>query len=403
MDERNRKYHPTASLFPLMQDAEFAELKADVAANGLLEPVWLHPDGSIVDGRNRHRACIELGIRPQFRTWSGEGSLVSFVVSMNLHRRHLTSSQRAVIALDVLPMLEEEAKERQAQQALINQPQSQNTEIIPHSEKGTARDAAAALFQTNPRYVSDAKKLAADAPELLDEVRAGEKSIPEAKREARRLERDEIQQGIIERARCVPPSDRWHIWQANIETWQAPRQYDFIITDPPYPKEYLYLYEILAMRAAEWLTPSGLLIAMCGQSYINEIYTMMDRHLTYYWTACYLTPGQPTPLRQRQVNASWKPLLIYSTGQYAGKTFGDVFKSEAGDKAFHAWGQSVSGMTSIVRQFCLKGQAILDPFCGAGATGIAALGHGCLFDGIDINQESVDITTGRLHDKETIR
>jgi len=393
MDERNRKYHPTASLFPLMQDAEFAELKADVGTNGLLEAIWLHPDGSIVDGRNRHRACIELGITPQFRTWSGEGSLVSFVVSMNLHRRHLSSSQRAVIALDVLPMLEAE------------NPPGRPTKKpgIISGFSGENRDRAADLFQTNPRYVSDAKKLAADAPGLLDEVRAGGKSIPEAKREARRLERDEIQQGIIERARCVPPSDRWHIWQANIETWQAPRQYDFIITDPPYPKEYLYLYEILAMRAAEWLTPSGLLIAMCGQSYINEIYTMMDRHLTYYWTACYLTPGQPTPLRQRQVNASWKPLLIYSTGQYAGKTFGDVFKSEAGDKAFHAWGQSVSGMTSIVRQFCLKGQAILDPFCGAGATGIAALAHGCLFDGIDIGQESVDITIGRLHDKETVR
>lgn len=102
----------------LITGEEFEELKRDIQANGLLEPIWLHPDdGTIIDGRNRHRACCALGIQPTFRTWNGKGSLVAFVVSLNLRRRHLTSSQKAVVAVDILPLLEQEARERQREAA----------------------------------------------------------------------------------------------------------------------------------------------------------------------------------------------------------------------------------------------------------------------------------------------
>ena len=83
-------------------------------------------------------------------------------------------------------------------------------------------------------------------------------------------------------------------------------------------------------------------------------------------------------------------------GEYKGKIFGDVWKSDGNDKGSHKWGQSVSGMTSIISQVCLPGQSIFDPFCGAGTTGISALRHGCSFDGIDIEQRNVDISRARL-------
>jgi hypothetical protein len=67
----------------------------------------------IIDGRNRYRACRELGIEPKIQIWDGKGSLVEFVVSLNLHRRHLDSGQRAAVAVEILPLLEAEAKERQ--------------------------------------------------------------------------------------------------------------------------------------------------------------------------------------------------------------------------------------------------------------------------------------------------
>jgi ParB-like chromosome segregation protein Spo0J len=51
--------HELANLLPMQSASEFANLKADIAANGLLQPIWLF-EGRILDGRNRYRACREL-------------------------------------------------------------------------------------------------------------------------------------------------------------------------------------------------------------------------------------------------------------------------------------------------------------------------------------------------------
>ena len=223
-------------------------------------------------------------------------------------------------------------------------------------------------------------------------------------KEKKQQEREEERNEIIQSASGLEPDERWNVSVGDINSWQTDSKYDFIITDPPYPKDYLPLYDVLAQRAREWLKPDGLLIAMCGQSYLDQIYQAMSRHLNYYWTSAYLLPGQPTPLRHRQVNASWKPILIYSPDDnYNGKIFGDVYKSDGNDKSFHEWGQSVSGMLSLISQICLPGQSIFDPFCGAGTTGVAALKHGCLFDGIDLKENNINISKVRLseYDSET--
>ena len=199
--EQHRKYHQVCQMLPLMEGAEFDELKGDIATNGLIEAIWLHPDGSIVDGRNRHRACIETETEPRFRTWDGSGSLVSFVVSMNLKRRHLTSGQRATIALDMLPALEQEAKERQGAQSHF----AHVRERVPEDEKGRARDHAAELFQTNPHYVSDAKTLKDEAPDLFDQVKAGQVSLKRAKTIAGNRQKKEQARQYAEQVKDAPP------------------------------------------------------------------------------------------------------------------------------------------------------------------------------------------------------
>lgn len=248
-----------------------------------------------------------------------------------------------------------------------------------------------------------AQDIAGLPEEQVEKVKQGVITLHKAQKATKTQQREKERAKIAEAGASVEPSVRWNVWQADIRTWNVPRQYDFIITDPPYPKEYLPLWETLAIRAKEWLKPGGLLIAMSGQSYLNEIYAMFDKHLKYYWTGSYLTPGQTVSLWQKQVITNWKPVLIYSVGDYKDKIFSDVFKSDANEKEFHKWGQSESGMLSIIKQICLPGQTILDPFCGAGTTGIAALEHGCLFDGIDIDIESVNISKARLNDRTTAR
>ena len=57
-DPATMEVHPTANLFPMIEGTEFDELVADLRQNGLRTPLVLHPDGRLLDGRNRLRACL---------------------------------------------------------------------------------------------------------------------------------------------------------------------------------------------------------------------------------------------------------------------------------------------------------------------------------------------------------
>lgn len=88
--------HPAAELFPLMEEERFAEFVEDIRTHGLLESIVVAGDGSVLDGRHRLLACRSTRTEPRFTTH--EGNPWEYVVSVNLHRRHLTDAQRAVVA-----------------------------------------------------------------------------------------------------------------------------------------------------------------------------------------------------------------------------------------------------------------------------------------------------------------
>src|SRR5262245_4951694 len=89
--------HPLANMFPMIEGAEFANLKADIAANGIHQPIVLY-QGQILDGRNRYKAAKEVGykFKPEnFKTFEGSlGEAEAFVISTNVHRRHLSNAQK---------------------------------------------------------------------------------------------------------------------------------------------------------------------------------------------------------------------------------------------------------------------------------------------------------------------
>ena len=234
-EERIGKYrvHPVASLFPLLEGEEFDALVEDIGANGLHEPIWLHPvDGSILDGRNRYRACLEAEVEPRFRAWSGKGSLIAFVISANLRRRHLTKSQRALLAARMaqIPEVQEEAYQRR----IANLQKGQELPVTPlmeGREKGETAEHTARLVGIGKSYVYYAEKLITTAETdeaaraLLVEIDTGRATLTQARRMLQ--QRDAVTKA---NELCESHAAQWPNRERNSHTlplealWLSPRQ-----------------------------------------------------------------------------------------------------------------------------------------------------------------------------------
>lgn len=191
------EFHPICEIFPKMNDQEFLDLIQDIAVNGQIESIKTY-QGKIIDGRNRFLACQRLNVEPVFSEWDGRGSLVSYVLSLNLIRRHLTASQGAVVANKILPFKEEEARERQKTLAGTRP----NTDIDLSQKidegiiKGRATEQVAQMFGTNRQYVTDVKKISENAKELIPFIEDGTLTVPEAKIISRDVEPERRQEVI---------------------------------------------------------------------------------------------------------------------------------------------------------------------------------------------------------------
>lgn len=174
-----RDHHPAAALFPLMDNAALHDLAEDIRAHGLIEPIVLL-DEQVLDGRNRLRACETAGVEPRFVEWEGVSSPTEYVLSANLHRRHLTHGQRAALALDLLPKLEAEARERQREHGGTAPGRMADTS----SDNGRSDEKAAELVGIGRSAVAYAKAIQNKKPEVIDRLRSGELTIARASREA---------------------------------------------------------------------------------------------------------------------------------------------------------------------------------------------------------------------------
>lgn len=200
----------------MMSATEFEQLKTDIQDNGLLEAIWRH-DGKIIDGRNRYQACVETGVTPHFREWDGIGSLTAFVVSLNLHRRHLTESQRGMVAAKLANMPLGGAVYRSANLLSDNVSQAKAAELLNVSER---------------TVIAAAKVKDEGALELVRAVESGAASVSAAAQVATlpvEEQREIVAQGsqaIVEAAKAVREGKSPHVaHNSGNNEWYTPQEY----------------------------------------------------------------------------------------------------------------------------------------------------------------------------------
>lgn len=156
------KWHPYSELFPWIEGAAFEDLKADIAANGIREPIVFFED-QVLDGRNRYKAARDLGIAYPRIEYEGDDPL-SFVVSLNLKRRHLSESQRALVA-----------------KRLANMPEGRPSNTPAIEGVSISQSRAANMLNVSVASVERASVLIdRGAPELIAAVDAGTASVSAA-------------------------------------------------------------------------------------------------------------------------------------------------------------------------------------------------------------------------------
>jgi ParB-like chromosome segregation protein Spo0J len=114
------RFHPLADIFPLMEGEEFDALVADIKANGLIEPIVML-DGMILDGRNRYRACVAADVEPTFRPFTGDDP-AAYVISANVHRRHLTAEQKRDLIAELIKAQPEKSNRQIAKATGVSHP-----------------------------------------------------------------------------------------------------------------------------------------------------------------------------------------------------------------------------------------------------------------------------------------
>lgn len=158
-------FHPVTEIFPAMDPAAFQALVADIAQHGQKEPI-LVLGGQVIDGRHRIHACQQLGIEPQVREiQTDEGDPLALVISFNLHRRHISESQRAMVAARIANMPLGGAGYRCA---------NWHTDMVSRSD-------AAGMLNVSVRSVARSKTVIENGtPELVAAVDRGEMVVSTA-------------------------------------------------------------------------------------------------------------------------------------------------------------------------------------------------------------------------------
>lgn len=390
-----------------VSDNEFQLLKKSIDEDGLHYPIAINKDGTVLDGHHRRRACLELGkpLKYQVMSFANKTLEKKFVIISNLKRRQLTDYQRLLLAEALLPIEEELARQRQIALAGTRPNTLRQKYLkVDDDKKGQVRDIVAKEIGWSGKKLDAALTIKKHG--TVDEKRAlseGKKKVGNIIKTYKQRKRREII--IAESKKPLPDSENknrmYTVFCGDFR--EKTRQInnssiDLIFTDPPYNTESLPLYADLARTAERVLKPGGSLVTYIGQYAIPKVFDLIlgnSKQLTYWWMICVKHTGRQSQMYQKKITVQWKPLLWFTKGELRSdlKSFVvDYVESDQPDKSLDPWSQSPKEAVHMISSLTMMDENVLDPFMGAGTTGIAALKLNRKFIGMDIDKEKFDLT-----------
>ncbi len=417
------EFHPIADDLPLLEGPELDDLAADIAAHGQREDIVLY-ESKVIDGRNRYRACMKAGIKPRCRDYDAaiDGpNPLAFVLSLNVFRRHLTTSQRAYWGAIIA--------NRSRTDTLM---QGARSAILPNGKISQAE--AARMVNVSERAVRQAKVVRKHGvPELLRAVERGDLTVSAAEpisqqpaalqRETLGLPKGDIIKVANETRQSnqkrkggkptttkknerpvtpaprnadssVPITDRHSLIYGNLNKLleQPADSVDIICTEPPHRKEDLPLFIELGKIAQHLLKLGGWLLCFIGQLHLKDVLMSVDcsGFGSYHWMLAVLPIEVKSPVqaRLRHVNSEWQPVLAYCKGVYDGPSFSDVIRGTEGDP---------SGTAELLNRFVKPGDVVCDPFVTDASSAVASLRLGAkLFIGRADDAAVIDAAKARI-------
>lgn len=174
---------------------------------------------------------------------------------------------------------------------------------------------------------------------------------------------------------------------------------DLIFTDPPYLREYLYLYEWLANEAPRLLKPDGFMAVYVGIYHLADVVKLIGDKMDFFIELCLFGSGYGAMLWQRKTICRHKAILLYRPNGGTGLPRCNIislFNGSGQDKRYHVWGQDESSARYYVDCLSKVGDLVFDPFCGGGTTPAICKILKRHYLSFELSPETADIARARV-------
>jgi len=173
---------------------------------------------------------------------------------------------------------------------------------------------------------------------------------------------------------------------------------DLILTDPPYPIEFIDCWSKLADFAFRKLKKNGFCIAYCGHKNLSESMKRMEL-LDFYWIFSLIHSGNTKLIAFNNICAGWKPILVYQKGfKKLDDRVDDVIQGSGRSKKDHDWQQGLDELDYLIDKFSKPGDVIVEPFAGSGTTLISIKKNNRIGIGAEENEDTYNIAKKRISD-----